>query len=488
MRIVFTSIFRPGSGGGAGRVAHELAQQFAKENKVVIICPAEKTGYYQDQSGLGIYGIRSAGDAEFQMPALSAPTVRDLFDFLDGFQPDIVHAHEPALIGLIGQVWARMHSVPFVHTSHVLPSKAVDFGTADTFNVPAPLARSPISDYAIHRVLLNFFTNCDALIALNQPAYDSIREFGYSGSIFIIPNGRSLAHYSSKRIADVQAEQKYILFIGFLNERKNQHYLLKALRYLPENYHLRLIGKPLNLDYIEKLERYIKKHDLSNVEFIGQIEHHQIPDFLESAHVFASASTMEVQSLVVIEALASGTPVVGLSNETIDELIDDDVGAWLSRNNKPAEFAEQIKRICSLPEDQYREKCQNARERVAHLDWSNVVQATTLAYREILTIKLFMSEDESDMLNSLVNFFTIGELRDYLLSVIKEARKRSSAQRGHHPRAKVPRWLASWIKVPSSTWILSGITILVSVIGFLFMRGRGKRSKRLQGDEGEASR
>ena len=46
----------------------------------------------------------------------------------------------------------------------------------------------------------------------------------------------------------------------------------------------------------------------------------QIPNYLERAHVFPSASKMEVQSLVVIEALASGTPVVGLSNETIDEL------------------------------------------------------------------------------------------------------------------------------------------------------------------------
>lgn len=484
MRIVFTSIFRSGLGGGAGRVAHELAQQFAKEHEVVIICPADKTGYTLGENGLGVYGIRSAGGAEFQMPELSAPTVVNLFEFLDGFKPDVVHAHEPALIGLVSQVWARMNSVPFVHTSHVLPSKAVDFGTADTIHVPGPIAHSPISEFAIHRVLANFFSNCDALIALNQPAYDSIREFGYSGPIFIIPNGRSLAHYSSKKIADISSDQKELLFIGYLNERKNQHYLLKALKYLPENYSLRLIGKPLNPEYKKKLDKYISKHDLKNVEFIGQIEHEQIPDFLESAHIFASASTMEVQSLVVIEALASGTPVVGLSNETIDELINDDVGAWLSRNQKPSEFAEQIMRICSLPKDQYEEICQNARDRVAHLDWSNIVQTTTLAYREILTIKLFMSEDESDMLNSLITFFTIGEVREYLLSAVADARKRGSAQTGEMPRLKVPSWLESWIRVPSSTWFLSGLTIVVSMIGFLFMRGRGNdKSKGSRGDE-----
>jgi glycosyltransferase involved in cell wall biosynthesis len=393
---------------------------------------------------------------------------------LDLFQPEIIHAHEPALIGLIGQVWARMNTVPFVHTSHVLPSKAVDFGTTDTINV---INRNPISDYAILGVLKNFFSNCDALIALNQPAYDSIREFGYSGPVFIIPNGRALAHYNSRKIADINAAQKNLLFIGYLNERKNQHYLLKAFRHLPENYHLRLIGKPLKEEYKEKLDRYIKKNNLKNVEFIGQIGHDQIPGFLESTHVFVSASTMEVQSLVVIEALASGTPIVGLSNETVDELINDEVGAWLTRTQKPAEFAEQIIQICSLSEAEYLEICQNARDRVAHLDWSNVVEQTTLAYREILTIKNFMSADESDMLTSLVSFFTLGDLKDYLLNAIEDARKETSPQKGLFPRLKVPNWLESTIRVPSSTWILSGLTILVSVVGFIFMRGRGNKKE-----------
>jgi hypothetical protein len=126
--------------------------------------------------------------------------------------------------------------------------------------------------------------------------------------------------------------------------------------------------------------------------------------------------------------------------------------------------------------------CQKARNRVAHLDWSNVVEMTTLAYREILTIKSFMSEDESDMLNSLVSFFTLGEVRDYLLNAIAEARMDSPTQKGFLPRFKSPRWIESWIKVPPSTWLLSGITIFVSVVGFLFMRGRGNKKDQIDQD------
>ena len=375
-------------------------------------------------------------------------------------------------MGLIGQVWARMNLVPFVHTSHVLPSKALDFGTNEAIDVP--LLKSSISVHAIHGVLSNFYFNCDALIALNQPALDSIRDFGFTGPVYVVPNGRALAHYSSCQIANNDAEIKTLAFIGFLNKRKNQSYLLRVLRELPENYKLRLVGKPLNQKYKDKLQDYINKHNLGNVEFVGQISHEEIPEFLEQAHVFTSASKMEVQSLVVIEALASGTPVVGLSNETIDELINNEVGAWIKKDQNPAEFAQQIKRICNLPSSEYEFMCQSARDRVAHLDWSHIVDATVSAYEDLLKIQPTISDDESDMLTSLVTFLSMGDVKDYLLDVIDETRHKLTPEANLLPRVKVPASIRSWIRVPSSTWFLSGLTILVSAIGYLFMRKQGK--------------
>jgi hypothetical protein len=185
---------------------------------------------------------------------------------------------------------------------------------------------------------------------------------------------------------------------------------------------------------------------------------------------------MEVQSLVVIEALASGTPVVGLSNETIDELINEEVGVWLERDIDPVYFAKQIERICNLPAEEYQKMCQAARQRVAHLDWSNVVKSTADAYWEILKTKPSISADESDMLTSLVNFFTSGDVQDYLLNAIKDARKTEVAEKALLPRVKVPQSIRSWIRVHSSTWYISGVTILISVIGYLFFKGKGKKN------------
>ena len=267
-----------------------------------------------------------------------------------------------------------------------------------------------------------------------------------------------------------------MLFIGFITERKNQAYLIEAMKSLPKNYTLRLVGKSHNPDYEMQLKDYCQENGLDNVEFVGQVEHDQIPKYLEEAHVFPSASKMEVQSLVVIEALASGTPVVGLSNETIDEMISDDVGAWVAKEDSPVEFAKHIERICNLPQDDYQAMCQAAKDRVDHLDWSNVVESTANAYKDILRHKPSITEDESDMLTSLVSFVAVGEVKNYLLDVIEEARKSRVAEIGLLPRYKVPRSIRSWIRVPSSTWFISGITILISVVGYLLMKGRDKKN------------
>lgn len=472
MRVVFTSLFRKGMGGGAGRVAHELAHHFAQIHDTVMICPADETGLEECEDNLRIFGVRSAGDDEFHMPNLTAKTVRSIFDFLNDYQPDILHAHDPALLGLIGQVWARMNLVPFVHTTHVLPSRALDFGTTEALNLK--LLQTSFSESVTQRALSDFYENCDAIVALNQPAQQSMRDFGYRGKIFVIPNGRDLRHYQTCQSADIEAERKIISFIGYITERKNQAYLLEVLKHLPENYTLQLIGRALVPEYKEHLETYIDQHELDNVIFTGQVNHEEIPGYLEKAHVFPSASKMEVQSLVVIEALASGTPVVGLSNETIDELVDEDVGARLDKDTLPVEFAKHVQQICQLPKGEYEEMCRQAQKRVRHLDWSEIVAQTTAAYQKLLEEKPSLSEEKSDLLTRLVTFLSSGEVQSFLTDRILETQEKAHPKRGIWKRLDISAKLRALRRVPGSTWLISGATILVSVIGYLFMKGRSK--------------
>jgi 1,2-diacylglycerol 3-alpha-glucosyltransferase len=472
MKVAFISLFRRGHGGGEGRVAHELASHFSKRHDVVMMCPAHETGLFEETDGeLKVFGVRSAGDGEFSMPALSARTVRAMFDFLDAFSPDIVHAHEPALMGLIGQIWAKMNLVPFVHTSHVLPAKALDFGAADALDMK--VLQGSFSESISRRILSDFYKNCDAIIALNEPAREAFRQFGYDGKLFVIPNGRDLARYTGGTSASVDAAEKILSFIGYISERKNQVYLIDAQLHLPEQYVLYLIGKALNPEYGKQLKRYCEAHGLDSVKFIGQVAHEEIPSYLEKTHVFVSASKMEVQSLVVIEALASGTPVVGLSNETTDELVDDEVGCRLPKDASPQQFAASVERICTLPQREYDRLCENARRRVDHLDWSTIVDQTVAAYQELMEEKPSITRHEGAVLADLVSFLPSGEVKEILKERIEAARREPGAVAKALRRLSLGKKWRTLKRVPGSTWLLTGVTIVVSLVGYLFMKGRG---------------
>jgi glycosyltransferase involved in cell wall biosynthesis len=380
MRVAYISLFRPGFGGGEGQLAHELARQLAKRHDVLLICPHSRTQSCVANGSLQLLGIQSAGEGNVAVPVLSKANLTWLLDRLGGFAPEIVHAHEPVSLALVGQIWAKSHGVPFVYTAHVLASRFMDFGVMDVFQG----IRSSLTESVAQQFLSSFYAGCDAIVALNELAGQDLRAFGYTGRILTIPNGRDLGRYRASPITDPGTTRKQLSFVGFVSERKNQLYLLQMLRHLPPNYELQVVGPLLDPAYGEQLARFANEHGLTSIVFTGPVAHDAIPGLLGKTHVFVSASKMEVQSLSVIEALASGTPVVGLANETIDELVDDQVGRRLPGDAMPETFAEAVNSVCRLPPAEYRQLCASARERVGRFGWPNVIAMTEAAYRSLI--------------------------------------------------------------------------------------------------------
>lgn len=482
MRITFISLFREGCGGGEGRVAHEMASHFAAQHETALICPGDDTTLHEGTNGLRILNLKSAGEGDFSVASTTTKQVMRVFDFLDSFQPEVVHAHEPLSLGLIGQVWAKMHRVPFVHTAHVLPTKMFHFGATEAIAVLQNPVGEMIARQSLSNFMLNFYGNCDAIIALNRFAVEDIREFTDCDDIFSIPNGRELDVYGRCSNAQVSAEKKTLTFIGYLSERKNQRFLIKALAHLGPDYRLQLIGEPLARKYNRQLRRFSREHHL-DVEFIGAIDHEEIPSYLEKSHVLASASKMEVQSLVVIEALASGTPVVGLSNETIDELVDEQVGCRLSREAEPEEFARCVERICTLPQAEYDRLCDNARARVMGHDWSRVISQTVGIYQELVNREPPSAETSRLGIAKALSLIPPGEVKDFLDRRIAQLER--TLQRSTSPgESKFASRIQKARRVPNSTWVFFALTIPLSWVIYQIARHLPVLSHREEEDPG----
>lgn len=455
-------------------MAHEMARHFSSHHDVVLICPGEKTGLYELPGGLKVFGVQSAGQGDMVITTLTGKHVNRIFEFLDEFRPDAMHAHEPFSLGLIGQVWAKMHRVPFVHTAHMLPSKILEFGAIEAVKLlKSPLI--PLSESLLKQLSTNFFENCDAIVALNSFAARDIRLFGYTGRIFTIPNGRNLEIYSVCLNTNLLSQKKVLTFIGKLSERKNQLYLLEVLKHLPRTYRLQLIGEPLWPDYKQQLQDLSTAHGL-DVVFTGEVTHKDIPSYLEKTHVFVSASKLEVQSLVVLEALASGTPVVGLSNETIDELVDRAVGSRLPKDSDPKVFARHVERICNLPQFKYNKICQNARDRVSGHDWANVMKLTVDAYQTLQREIPPVSEKSRASLTKMIALLPPGEVRDILLEQAKQLVE--TIQSRKRPESEPATLLKRLRRVPNATWLFVAVTTAICTGWYVYIKYGASAARR----------
>ncbi|MCF0043142.1 glycosyltransferase family 4 protein [Dyadobacter fanqingshengii] len=131
---------------------------------------------------------------------------------------------------------------------------------------------------------------------------------------------RQIAHSQKeeiRRIYDIQGP--YILCVGTLEERKNQHRLVEAFANVASNdFQLILVGKPTR--YTPKILEYIKKYNLeTKVKILRDVPTAHLPALYQEAEIFAYISIYEGFGIPILEALHSGTPVLAAKGSCLEE-------------------------------------------------------------------------------------------------------------------------------------------------------------------------
>ncbi len=383
MNVVFISSATSDSAGGDARVARELSKSISVNNKVLLVLSGEKTCHTVMNDKFSKFEISGKRKGDVILPTMNPAKLTALSKTLKKFNPDIIHFHDQGPASFVVLIWALKNKVPTVFTSHTLPSEVISFGLVELF----PKAH-PLFDNRFFNTYLDLFLKrSSAIVAINDSVLEDLADYDLETPIYKIPNGRNLSHYNSVSYADINETPKKLLFVGYLTKRKNQGFLLDVMDCLPrDSFVLDLVGVSLGDKYGDLLKE--KAADLNlPVNFLGKISHEKIPAILEKTHFFTSASLMEVQSLVILEALASGTPVISLNNETTSEFIDDSVGYNFETNVSPENFANKVKELANLPLEKYKRMCTSSRKKVSHLDWSNIANQTLAMYEEVIRHK-----------------------------------------------------------------------------------------------------
>lgn len=277
---------------------------------------------------------------------------------------DIIHANW-TLSGMVAWGTRFLHRKPIVLTIH----------GSDVLR---------IESYKIVRKFTAFIIRqIDGIICVSNSLVQKIQEWGVSPQyITVIPDGVNIRKFSPSHFK----RSPIILYVGSLTENKGIHVLINAFKIISTNipdYKLQIVGDGYYVKELVKLVRELELED--RIEFTGAQPQTYVADMMRKASILVLPSLSEGLGVVLLEALASGTPVVGTNIGGIPDVITPEVGMLVPPGNPRALAQGLLELITKLPKVDYSTA---ARKRIEeYFSWDIVVRQIITFYERILNRK-----------------------------------------------------------------------------------------------------
>ncbi len=312
-------------------------------------------------------------DGIYQVPALPLPfgkgyrfpvRLAPWCKTLRSLKPDLIEVGDPYLTAWAALEARRQLDVPVIGFYHSdLPLLVSNrMGNWFTPNVEAYVSK--------------LYGNFDRVLAPSRVMADKLRRLGVR-DVHVQPLGVDLTTFHpSKRDANVRAElgiadtTRLLIYAGRGSREKNLPILLACMQQLGHPYHLLLVGSgmPANVP--------------DNVSVIGQFcPPEEVARLMASADLLVHAGDQETFGLVILEAMASATPVVAVRAGAFGEIVNDQCGRLCTANDAQA-MATAVREAF---EAGVRKLGAQARRHVEqHYSWDNVVAGLLQHYQAVL--------------------------------------------------------------------------------------------------------
>ena len=369
--VIATAVYYPQINGVAV-FSHNLATGLvARGNEVLVICPSQ-TGhnYAEVQDGVKVCYLKSIDvkvypDQIHEVPkkskafGIGMPRLfyrhglrasvfpsHEIKQILDDFAPDVVHVQVSDPIGLSVVSYARKRKIPVVTTEHNQPEVI-------TNSLKIGLLKKPVN-----AVLSSYFRNRQSKSDfVTMPTELAIRELIGEGSKFPVPvaavsNGVDLSKFHPGKAKEC-IYRKYgipegvpvVLYIGRVDPEKKVGLVIEAFKKAIEKVpmaELVIIG-----DGVEKAKLETLTKTLPKVIFLGRVLPPDLYELYKIGTVFATASPIETQGIVLIEAAASGLPLIAVNAGAVAEVCRNGENGVLCRPGSVEEMTEAMVKILS---------------------------------------------------------------------------------------------------------------------------------------------
>ena len=334
MKIALVSPYDFAFPGGVTVHIEQLAQEFIRQgHETWIIAPSSQPANTLPVDRfvrLGVPVPVPAGGSVARL-SLSPWLLRNVRELLERERFDVVHVHEP-LTPLLP--WLVLHS-----------SKTINIGTFHAYH-----DQSRIYPWAAPS-LRHWFRKLHGRIAVS-PLAKMFVERHFPGDYRVIPNGIDLNRYQQ----DAQPFPEYldgkinVLFVGRMEKRKGLKYLLMAysrLKWQFPNLRLLVVG-PGTPD--KDSFRVLGEHSLRDVEFVGGVSQDDLVRYYKTADIFCSPATgRESFGIVLLEAMASGTPIVASRLKGFQTVLEEGMQGLMAPPKDDVALADALRQMIQDP-------------------------------------------------------------------------------------------------------------------------------------------
>jgi phosphatidyl-myo-inositol alpha-mannosyltransferase len=342
MRIALVSPYSWTFQGGVNKHVEALAEEFiSRGDHVRVLAPWDPPGFVSRRLHRSQPELREAPDYLIPLGRTvgvgANGAVSNLSVFPDGpislrrelraGDYDVVHVHEP-LAPTVGWDATTFRGAPVVGTFHAYSTKAFPNRAATLLG-------------ARRR-----FNQLSARIAVSEAAAWTGRRW-FGGEYHVVPNGVDVA--AAPKGPKPQGEELRLLFVGRAEERKGLPVLLSAFQALVEHVpsHLTIVGADP-----EDVSRLVSDPDvLSHIDVLGKVSDSVLWRQLGDADLLCAPSLAgESFGMVLIEAMAAGTPVIASKIAGYSDVVTDGVDGVLVPPADPQALAEELQRLAHEPQ------------------------------------------------------------------------------------------------------------------------------------------
>ncbi|WP_345238937.1 glycosyltransferase family 1 protein [Pontibacillus salipaludis] len=326
---IVTETFLPSTDGVVTRLKEAIKYLRSQQHEVIVIAP--DLGVYEYEGAI-VEGVKTTTLPFYKYRPFSLPN-KVVKSLLQKHNPDIVHVVNPALVGVSGVKYAKELNLPLLASYHTHVPKYLDYYKLYAFK--------PLLWWHFKRL----HNQADLNLCTSQAVKDELDEEGFH-NVHVWKRGVAVDRYSPEhysqemrsRLTGGEPHKKLLVFVGRLAAEKEIH-KLKPLLEQRDDVRLAIVGDGPAREQVEKT------FEDTTAIFTGFLHGDELNQAFASADAFIFPSVTETLGLVILEAMASGLPVIAAKSGPTMEQVEDGRTGLLFENEDTQSLIEAVEKI-----------------------------------------------------------------------------------------------------------------------------------------------